>query len=127
MRSGATAIAPIPVLVHFPGARFVNRLAQASGRQDDDDMSNHEDDQREKNLSESANDTAHPFDQTNGMVEGLEGDADDPEKADQRTGNGDGIEFLAAPAPGSQMAGGVIPLRVEDQPAEDDDSDSPTA
>jgi hypothetical protein len=35
-------------------------------------------------LSALAADAAHPFDQTNGIVEGLEGDADDPDKVDER-------------------------------------------
>ncbi|GAB3616195.1 hypothetical protein GCM10027416_07520 [Okibacterium endophyticum] len=35
----------------------------------------------ERNLS-SLGDPAHPFDQTNGIVEGLEGNADDPENQD---------------------------------------------
>lgn len=91
---------------------------------DHNDMSDHEDDERENTQSTPTEDAAHPFDQTNGLVDGLEGDADDPEKADENTGQRDGVGFLPAPAPGGQMAGGVIPLRVEEQTDENDDPDS---
>lgn len=41
----------------------------------------------ENDLSVLAADAAHPFDQTNGIIDGLEGDADDPEQFDERVGN----------------------------------------
>jgi len=93
------------------------------------DQVNHE---RGKDPSEGADETAHPFDQTNGTVEGLEGDADSPEQAEKRTRDGEGGVFLAAPAPGSQMAGGVIPPVADNAPdadagdGADADSDDPT-
>ncbi|MGA0567438.1 hypothetical protein ACO2Q7_08910 [Rathayibacter sp. KR2-224] len=34
-----------------------------------------------------AQDVAHPFDQTNGILDDLEGDADEPDRVDSRTGN----------------------------------------
>ncbi|MHA7985248.1 hypothetical protein ACX9R5_05505 [Rathayibacter sp. CAU 1779] len=52
-------------------------------------------------LSVLAADVAHPFDQTNGIIDGLEGDADDPERVEERLGDGD---IAAAP--------GVPPLGV---------------
>lgn len=87
-------------------------------------MSDNENDERQQNASGRADDAAHPFDQTNGMVDGLEGDADAPEKADDATGNPDGVGLLAAPAPGAQMAGGVIPAVVAGDRDADDDADA---
>jgi len=87
-------------------------------------MSDNENDERETNLSELANDPAHPFDQTNGVVDGLGGDADAPEQADRRRGNGDGAAVLAAPAPGSQMPGGAIPAVAGEEPDADADADA---
>jgi hypothetical protein len=90
-------------------------------------MSNSENDEREKSLSEPENDTAHPFDQTNGIVEGLEGDADSPEQADRKTANDSGTGFVAAPAPGGQMPAGIVPVGTDQEPdSESDDSDSAT-
>jgi hypothetical protein len=86
-------------------------------------MSDNENDEHGKHLSEPVADAAHPFDQTNGVVEGLEGDADDPEQADKKTGDGDGIAFLAAPAPGSQMPGGAIPVKIDPDSDSEDDPD----
>jgi hypothetical protein len=38
------------------------------------------------NLGALAQDVAHPFDQTNGILEELEGDADDPDRVEERLG-----------------------------------------
>ncbi|KQV05154.1 hypothetical protein [Leifsonia sp. Root112D2] len=77
--------------------------------------------QRDKNLGALADDVAHPFDQTNGIVEGLEGDADDPEKQDDGF-KGTGV--IATPAAGGGPAGGIpIVTPVHDEP--DPDTDEP--
>jgi len=89
-------------------------------------MSDKESDQRETDLSGQTEDTAHGFDQTNGVVEGLEGDADTPEQVDKRTDSDGRIGFIPVPAPGSQMPGGIIPAAAEDTPdAEDPDTSAP--
>ncbi|GAB3393232.1 hypothetical protein GCM10027568_21920 [Humibacter soli] len=41
-------------------------------------------DDSEADLSVLARDAAHPFDQTNGIIEGLEGNADDPDQVEER-------------------------------------------
>ncbi|MGN6199676.1 hypothetical protein [Humibacter sp.] len=41
----------------------------------------------EPNLGSLAEDVAHPFDQTNGILDQLEGDADDPERVQERLGD----------------------------------------
>lgn len=64
--------------------------------------------ERDKNLGALADDIAHPFDQTNGIVEGLEGDADEPENQNESATPGPGI--VAAPAPGVGGAFGGVPL-----------------
>lgn len=46
--------------------------------------SGHDDDQRKPDRSVLGDDVAHPFDQTNGIVEGLDGNADDPAEVEQR-------------------------------------------
>ena len=70
--------------------------------QREDDSSQREDDSRgegserfvrgdgsgsEPNLGSLAEDVAHPFDQTNGILDQLEGDADDPERVEERLGD----------------------------------------
>jgi hypothetical protein len=93
-------------------------------------MSDNDDDEREKHVNEPAAETAHPFDQTNGIVEGLDGDADSPEHAEERTGGGEATGFLAVPGPGAQMPAGVIPVGRDaehDDEDETDDPDAPTA
>ncbi|WP_022882459.1 hypothetical protein [Gryllotalpicola ginsengisoli] len=90
-------------------------------------MSDTENDERKKNLSELASDAAHPFDQTNGIVEGLDGDADAPEHMDEKTGNRDAAPVLGAPAPGSQMPGGAVPVSVDEVDDGADDTDSSPA
>lgn len=51
-------------------------------------------DSNDDGLSALAKDVSHPFDQTNGIVDGLEGNEDDPEtmdeKLDQRADGADG-------------------------------------
>ncbi|AYG04656.1 hypothetical protein [Gryllotalpicola protaetiae] len=87
-------------------------------------MSNSENDEREKDWGEQDADAAHPFDQTNGIVEGLEGDADSPEEADKKTENVNSTGFLPAPAPGGQMLPGVVPVGTEQEAsAEADEPD----
>lgn len=39
-----------------------------------------------------AQDVAHPFDQTNGIIDGLEGDADDPDRVQSRLGGDNSYE-----------------------------------
>jgi len=56
------------------------------------------------NLSALAKDAAHPFDQTNGIVEGLEGDADDPEQVEERLDD-EGATRLPFVAPIGRGAG----------------------
>ncbi|WP_308465204.1 hypothetical protein [Rathayibacter soli] len=56
-------------------------------------------------LSALAADMAHPFDQTNGLVDGLEVDHDDPENVDKRT-SGSEPDFIADPDGGVL---GVVP------------------
>ncbi|GAA4155531.1 hypothetical protein GCM10022286_04600 [Gryllotalpicola daejeonensis] len=92
-------------------------------------MSDENSEQRENRLSDLASDPAHPFDQTNGMVDGLDGDADAPETVDRKTGDDADVEVLVAPAPGTQMAGGVLPsvLRGKHRAESDADEDDPTA
>ena len=43
-----------------------------------------ENDERRPGLGSLAQDAAHPFDQTNGLIDGLEGDADDPDVVEER-------------------------------------------
>ena len=43
-------------------------------------------------LSVLAEDVAHPFDQTNGIIDGLEGDADQPERVSERLGDENDFE-----------------------------------
>jgi len=75
------------------------------------------------NLSALAKDAAHPFDQTNGIVEGLEGDADDPEQVDERL-NDDGETRMPFVAP---VAGGAgLPSAPRDRgDAQSEDTDYP--
>ena len=44
---------------------------------------------RKHGLGDLADDAAHPFDQTNGLIDGLEGDADEPEKFEERVEEND--------------------------------------
>jgi hypothetical protein len=66
-----------------------------------------------ENLSALASDVAHPFDQTNGIVEGLEGDENDPEKADDRVGNDPQVP-IAGPMGGQQGMAAVRPNAADD-------------
>jgi hypothetical protein len=89
-----------------------------------DEQNDEQGTERENNLGDLANDAGHAFDQTNGMADGLVGDDDAPEhQRDGAAGDGDGAGFIAAPAPGTQMAGGVVPAAAEREPEPDDDED----
>ncbi|WP_022901158.1 hypothetical protein [Humibacter albus] len=55
--------------------------AQNSAPTQDSGSQNQE---RNAGLGSLAEDAAHPFDQTNGIIDGLEGDADDPEVVEER-------------------------------------------
>lgn len=58
-------------------------------------------------LGALAKDVAHPFDQTNGIVDGLEGDEDDPEKMDEKLDHReDGSEGRVVGIPIAGMSGG---------------------
>jgi hypothetical protein len=61
---------------------------------------NEKNDERDANLGALAEDAAHPFDQTNGIVDGLEGNADDPDQVDERLSDqtGDGNPLGVNPA-----------------------------
>jgi len=82
-----------------------------------------ESDERENDLDERTDDTAHGFDQTNGMVDGLEGDADEPGQDDAAPGSGNGLLF-AAPAPGTQVPPGIVPAVTQQQPDADADTEA---
>lgn len=85
----------------------------------------------DEGLSALAKDAAHPFDQTNGIVDGLEGDADDPEKMDEKLDDND--RERAGRAPGFPVAGssggqpGVAPAPVigRQQDRQDSDTEEP--
>ena len=100
-------------------------MALKTAPENDGGMSDKENDERDETVNEQAADPEHPFDQTNGMAPGLEGDADSPEEVDKRldSGDGDGVGFIAVPAPGSQMVGGVVPGRRKDQGDEGEEED----
>jgi hypothetical protein len=97
-------------------------VAPAQREENDDRMSDeenlehenaeHKNVEHESKLSDLA-DAGHIFDQTNGVVEGLEGDADTPEQVEKRTGNGSATGVAAAPVPGTQMPGAAIPVRTD--------------
>lgn len=91
-------------------------------------MSDELNDERDTGLNERDDAAVHPFDQTNGMAGGLEGDADAPEQVDKRTGQGEDGAFVAAPPPGGQMVGGVFPgvAREHGQGDADGDADADT-
>ncbi|MFC4244944.1 hypothetical protein ACFOYW_16335 [Gryllotalpicola reticulitermitis] len=65
----------------------------------------------------------HAFDQTNGMAEGLAGDADAPEQADKQTADEGSTGFFAVPAPGSQMGAGAVPVVATDATGAESDTD----
>ncbi|WP_066520281.1 hypothetical protein [Curtobacterium ammoniigenes] len=92
-------------------------------------MSDHEHiDEHTNDPIHGADEPVHSFDQTNGVVEGLDGDADAPENANGDVGD-ERAAFIAAPAPGAQMAPGVFPVGAEaadDETEADPDSDDPT-
>lgn len=61
--------------------------------------------QRSRNIGDLG-DIGHPFDQTNGIVEGLDGDADDPETYNKRE---EDDSFVAgAPGVGGVAGAGVV-------------------
>ncbi|NNC12141.1 hypothetical protein HII28_09665 [Planctomonas sp. JC2975] len=66
----------------------------------------------EADLSVLAADVAHPFDQTNGIIDGLEGDADDPDRVEERLSDRD-----------KPAAPGVPPLGVRDGVADHDEDE----
>lgn len=70
-----------------------------------DETTGKNDAERDDNLSALAKDVAHPFDQTNGIVDGLEGNADDPDQVDKRMDEGERETPLAAPGGGGANAG----------------------
>lgn len=51
-------------------------------------------DKRNPNLGAANENDAHPFDQTNDIVDGLEGDADDPEVVEQRQDTDESVNPL---------------------------------
>ncbi|WP_166997405.1 hypothetical protein [Paramicrobacterium fandaimingii] len=66
---------------------------------------------------------AHTFDQTNDHVDGLQGDADDPEKVNERLGEGEGDPpVIAAPPTGGTPQGVVPPVRAH-LPVEDEEEE----
>ncbi|MCX7521254.1 hypothetical protein OSC27_03050 [Microbacterium sp. STN6] len=75
------------------------------------------------NLGDLAEDVSHPFDQTNGIVDGLDGDADDAE-----TLNTEDDEPRLVPG-GSQGLGGqagAVPVApADDSAGHDSDKDDP--
>lgn len=58
-------------------------------------------------------DVAHPFDQTNGIVDGLDGNADDPETYNER--NDDDSFVAGAPGVGGVAGAGVVGDRERDE------------
>ncbi|QDZ15163.1 hypothetical protein [Humibacter ginsenosidimutans] len=58
----------------------------------------------EADLSVLAKDAAHPFDQTNGIIDRLEGDADDPERVEERLNPKNDRGPLFPASPGSDRA-----------------------
>jgi hypothetical protein len=55
-------------------------------------------------LSVLAQDVAHPFDQTNGIIDRLEGDADDPERVEERLDGDKGFEHALQDERGSDFS-----------------------
>jgi hypothetical protein len=64
--------------------------------------------ERDEKLSALAQDVSHPFDQTNGIVEGLEGNEDEPDQVDSRM-NKDGEAAVFGTAPG---VGAAVPIGI---------------
>jgi hypothetical protein len=58
-------------------------------------------------------DVAHPFDQTNGIVDGLDGNADDPETYNER--NDDDSFVAGAPGVGGVAGAGIVGDRERDE------------
>lgn len=58
---------------------------------------------KEQNLSALGEDASHPFDQTNGIVDGLEGNADDPEEVDRRLNEGEPGTPMPGPEQGDKL------------------------
>jgi len=56
-------------------------------------------DDSDADLSVLAKDAAHPFDQTNGIIEGLEGNADDPDQVEERLHGEEGAGRRLFPGP----------------------------
>lgn len=75
-------------------------------------------DESSSGLSALAEDMAHPFDQTNGLVDGLEGDDDDQESVNERT-NGSEPDFIVGPSGGAL---GVVPAGSVSHGERDDDT-----
>jgi hypothetical protein len=94
-----------------------------------DDAETNQTQHTQPDLSTLAADVAHPFDQTNGIVEGLEGDANDPEQENRREGEDEGIVIgmpVGAPL-GPQGGPFVGHLGSDDtnRPDRDADTDDP--
>jgi hypothetical protein len=75
----------------------------------------------EDGISALAPDVSHPFDQTNGIVDGLEGNADDPETMDEKLDQrADGPDGRVAGIPIAGNSGGqpgvAPPPVIDDQP-----------
>lgn len=65
---------------------------------------------------------AHRFDQTNDHVDGLQGDADDAEKVNERLGEGEDVPpIVAAPTGGTPQ--GIVPPVHAHLPAEEEEKD----
>jgi hypothetical protein len=96
---------------------LVNPLAAAHPEANDGGMSDEENEEHRSKLSDLG-DTGHLFDQTNGVVDGLDGDADSPEQVDKRAASGDGPAVLQVP--GTHLPGTDVPTRDDADP----DSDS---
>jgi hypothetical protein len=63
--------------------------------------------QNDDGLSALAKDVSHPFDQTNGIVDGLEGNEDDPETMDEKLDErADGPDGRVAGIPIAGTSGG---------------------
>jgi hypothetical protein len=56
----------------------------------------------QSDLGVLARDAAHPFDQTNGIIDGLNGDADDPERVEERLDAGSDRGPGLPPVPGAE-------------------------
>lgn len=92
-----------------------------NGKHAADDQSATDDD-RKGNLGDLNDDIGHTFDQTNGLVDGLGGDANEPEEVNDRLDEqGEGSTPVVAVAPGG-TSGTVMPVNIGD-PDNGDDRD----